>query len=215
MEQIHWAFGLSHRKATITDYLKLLKLLRCFPPSEPDEEQHASPEPDEEEDEEQGVVFTDMEELLGTTEGQFSLSPCNDLVQWHTGVQRRSALLFGQRQAVLPWPLRLSMTSVGIKMIVLRSTRWNSIYNALSRISDIPAHDLNMLCTKLDIRAPTEHKHLFLKEYCSVLEPLTIALDILQGDSYYGALLQTLETLMSKTLNFWGWQQTYWAWLYR
>ncbi|KAK0134109.1 hypothetical protein N1851_030330 [Merluccius polli] len=85
-------------------------------------------------------------------------------------------------------------------MIVPTSTRWNSFYDALSRISDIPAQDLNTLCTRLDIRAPTEREHLFLKEYCSVLEPLTIVLDILQGDSYYGALLPTLETLMSRTL---------------
>lgn len=34
---------------------------------------YAPPEPEEEEDvEEQDVVFTDVEELLGTTEGQFS-----------------------------------------------------------------------------------------------------------------------------------------------
>ncbi|KAI4806260.1 hypothetical protein KUCAC02_017093, partial [Chaenocephalus aceratus] len=37
---------------------------------------YAPPEPNEEEDnDEQGVVFTDVEELLGTTEGQFSLPP--------------------------------------------------------------------------------------------------------------------------------------------
>ncbi|XP_034080809.1 uncharacterized protein LOC117551854 [Gymnodraco acuticeps] len=37
---------------------------------------YAPPEPNEEEDnDEQGVVFTDVEELLGATEGQFSLPP--------------------------------------------------------------------------------------------------------------------------------------------
>ncbi|KAI4805934.1 hypothetical protein KUCAC02_010527, partial [Chaenocephalus aceratus] len=119
---------------------------------------YAPPEPNEEEDnDEQGVVFTDVEELLGTTEGQFSLPP---------------------------------------------HFRWNSFHDALSRISDIPAQDLNTLCTRLDIRAPTEREHLFLKEYCSVLKPLTVALDILQGEDncYYGSLLPTLETLMSRTL---------------
>ncbi|KAI4828959.1 hypothetical protein KUCAC02_023027 [Chaenocephalus aceratus] len=123
---------------------------------------YAPPEPNEEEDnDEQGVVFTDVEELLGTTEGQFSL-----------------------------------------EMIVPTSTRWNSFHDALSRISDIPAQDLNTLRTRLDIRAPTEREHLFLKEYCSVLKPLTVALDILQGEDncYYGSLLPTLETLMSRTL---------------
>lgn len=90
----------------------------------------------------------------------------------------------------------------GKKIIVLTSTRWNSFHDALSRISDIPAQDLNTLCTGLDIRGPTEREHLFLKEYCSVLKPMTVALDILQGEEncYYGSLLPTLENLMSRTL---------------
>ncbi|KAI4828960.1 hypothetical protein KUCAC02_023028 [Chaenocephalus aceratus] len=154
MAQIHSAFGLSHRiTATVTDngsnFVKAFKM-------------YAPPEPNEEEDnDEQGVVFTDVEELLATTEGQFSL-----------------------------------------EMIVPTSTRWNSFHDVLSRISDIPAQDLNTLRTRLDIRAPTEREHLFLKEYCSVLKPLTVALDILQGEDncYYGSLLPTLETLMSRTL---------------
>lgn len=86
MEQIHSAFGLSHRiTATVTDngsnFVKAFKM-------------YAPPEPDEEEDEERGIVFTDVE-LLGTTEGQFSLAPhfrcashtlnlilCNDIDKW-------------------------------------------------------------------------------------------------------------------------------------
>ncbi|KAM3612195.1 uncharacterized protein V6R79_004430 [Siganus canaliculatus] len=43
---------------------------------------------------------------------------------------------------------------------------------------------------------------LFIREYCTVLKPLTEALDILQGEEncYYGTLLPTLESLMSRTL---------------
>ncbi|XP_060770321.1 uncharacterized protein LOC132881637 [Neoarius graeffei] len=90
----------------------------------------------------------------------------------------------------------------GKKIIVPTSTRWHSYHDALSRIIDIPAQDLNTLCTRLDCRAPTERKHLFLKEYCTVLKPLTVALDILQGEDncYYGSLLPTLEILMTRTL---------------
>ena len=40
-----------------------------------------------------------------------------------------------------------------------------------------------------------------MQEYCTVMKPLTVALDILQGDECaYGTLLPTLTSLMSKTL---------------
>ncbi len=226
MEQIHSAFGLSRRiTATVTDngsnFVKAFKMYAA--PSEPEEEEHAAPEPDEE-DEEHGVVFTDVEKLLGTSEGQFSLPPhfrcashtlnlisCNDIDKWLSSnsdskIVYRSAT--AKCAAIWTKASRSSLASeiveeiCGKKMIVPTSTRWNSFHDALSRISDILAHDLTTLCTRLDIRAPTEREHLFLKEHCSVLKPLTIALDILQGEDscYYGALLPTLETLMSRTV---------------
>ncbi|CAM4605850.1 unnamed protein product [Leuciscus chuanchicus] len=220
MEQIHSAFGLSHRiTATVTDngsnFVKAFKM-------------YAPPEPDEEEDEEQveqGVVFTDVEELLGTTEGQFSLPPhfrcashtlnlisCNDIDKWLSSSKTGSKSVYRSATAKCAalWT-KASRSTVaseivdeicGKKIIVPTSTRWNSFHDALSRISDIPAQDLNTLCTRLDIRGPTKREHLFLKEYCSVLKPMTVALDILQGEEncYYGSLLPTLETLMSRTL---------------
>ncbi|KAI9541253.1 hypothetical protein NQZ68_032257 [Dissostichus eleginoides] len=56
--------------------------------------------------------------------------------------------------------------------------------------------------SRLGIKALTEREHQFLKEYCTILKPLTVALDILQGEDncYYGSLLPTLEILMSRTL---------------
>ncbi|XDV33562.1 hypothetical protein PO909_003940 [Leuciscus waleckii] len=194
MEQIHSAFGLSHRiTATVTDngsnFVKAFKM-------------YAPPEPDEEEDEEQveqGVVFTDVEELLGTTEGQFSLPPHFRCAS-HTATAKCAALWTKASRSTVASEIVDEIC--GKKMIVPTSTRWNSFHDALSRISDIPAQDLNTLCTRLDIRGPTEREHLFLKEYCSVLKPMTVALDILQGEEncYYGSLLPTLETLMSRTL---------------
>ncbi|XP_034082438.1 uncharacterized protein LOC117552875 [Gymnodraco acuticeps] len=217
MEQIHSAFGLSHRiTATVTDngsnFVKAFKM-------------YAPPEPNEEEDnDEQGVVFTDVEELLGAKEGQFSLPPhfrcashtlnlisCNDIDKWlSSNSDSKCVYRSATAKCAALWTKASRSTLAseivdeicGKKMIVPTSTRWNSFHDALSRISDIPAQDLNTLCTRLDIRAPTEREHLFLKEYCSVLKPLTVALDILQGEDncYYGTLLPTLETLMSRTL---------------
>lgn len=49
----------------------------------------------------------------------------------------------------------------------------------------------------------TDREYLFLREYCTVMKPLTVSLDILQGEDncFYGTLLPTLETLISKTLD--------------
>uniref|UniRef100_A0A8C6KMI4 BED-type domain-containing protein n=1 Tax=Nothobranchius furzeri TaxID=105023 RepID=A0A8C6KMI4_NOTFU len=77
------------------------------------------------------------------------------------------------------------------KLMVPTSTRWNSLYEAISRILTIPSNELNPLCVKLGIKCFTEKEYPFLKEYISVMKPLTVALDILQGDECpYGALLQ-------------------------
>ncbi|KAL3979254.1 MFS transporter (acetyl-CoA transporter) [Sarotherodon galilaeus] len=69
-------------------------------------------------------------------------------------------------------------------------------------ITDIPLAELNTVCTQFGIKCFTDREYLFLKEYCIVLKPLTVALDILQGEEncYFGILLPTLEILMSRTL---------------
>uniref|UniRef100_A0AAY5JX14 HAT C-terminal dimerisation domain-containing protein n=1 Tax=Esox lucius TaxID=8010 RepID=A0AAY5JX14_ESOLU len=87
------------------------------------------------------------------------------------------------------------------KLMVPTSTRWNSLYEAISRIITIPMNELNPLCVKLGIKCLNEREYIFLQEYCTVMKPMTVALDILQGDECtYGALLPTLTCLMSKTL---------------
>ncbi|TDH13474.1 hypothetical protein EPR50_G00033170 [Perca flavescens] len=87
------------------------------------------------------------------------------------------------------------------KLMVPTSTRWNSLYEAISRNITIPMNELNPPCVKLGIKCLNEREYLFLQEYRTVMKPLTVALDILQGDECtYGALLPTLTSLMSKTL---------------
>ncbi|XDV25468.1 hypothetical protein PO909_029384 [Leuciscus waleckii] len=70
------------------------------------------------------------------------------------------------------------------------------------RITDIPVAELNTVCAQFGIKCFNDREYLFLKEYCIVLKPLTVALDILQGEDncYFGTLLPTLEILMSRTL---------------
>ncbi|XP_060946455.1 uncharacterized protein LOC133023444 [Limanda limanda] len=61
--------------------------------------------------------------------------------------------------------------------------------------------DLNTISSKLGLTAITERERQFLKEYCTAMKPLTVALDILQGEDkcFHGTLLPTMETLMLKT----------------
>lgn len=81
-------------------------------------------------------------------------------------------------------------------------TRWNSYYNAYARIAEMPLTVINNICTKLQIKCMNEREYLFLKEYCTIMKPFTIALDILQGEDtcFYGTLQPALEVLISKTL---------------
>lgn len=68
------------------------------------------------------------------------------------------------------------------KLLVPTTTRWNSFYEALCRVIDIPITDLHNLCTQLGIRCITDREYQFIKEYCVLLKPLAMALNILQGE---------------------------------
>lgn len=223
IEQIHSKFGLSHKvTATVTDNgSNFVKAFKVY------EQQHPASDSDEGDDEEdQGVAFTDVGEVLSTNleQGQFSLPPhlrCashtlnlisgNDVEEWLTSNTESKSVYrsaTGKCSALWTKASRSTVASDLVedtcrrKLIVPTSTRWNSFHDALSRITDIPIPELNTLCNRLGIKALTEREHQFLKEYCTVLKPLTVALDILQGEDncYYGCLLPTLEILMSRTL---------------
>ena len=88
------------------------------------------------------------------------------------------------------------------KLLVPCTTRWNSFYDALARICGIPMVELNTITSKFGLTAVTKREHQFIREYCTVMKPLTVALDILQGEDhcYHGTLLPTLEMLIFKTL---------------
>lgn len=87
------------------------------------------------------------------------------------------------------------------KLLVPSPTRWNSQYDAVSRVIDNPSAVLNEFCNDIGVRSFSEKELAFLKEYCVVLEPLSKGLDILQGEDrcYYGTLLPTLHTIIKKT----------------
>uniref|UniRef100_I3J886 BED-type domain-containing protein n=1 Tax=Oreochromis niloticus TaxID=8128 RepID=I3J886_ORENI len=88
------------------------------------------------------------------------------------------------------------------KLLVPCTTRWNSFYYALERISKIPLVELNTISSTLQLKCFNEREHQCITVYCAVMKPLTVALNILQGEDhcFYGTLLPTLESLMTKTL---------------
>ena len=57
------------------------------------------------------------------------------------------------------------------KLTVLTSTRWNSYYDAVSRITENSLHEINALCTKLKLHYFTDKEFTFLTEHCKVLYP--------------------------------------------
>uniref|UniRef100_A0A3Q4NB42 BED-type domain-containing protein n=1 Tax=Neolamprologus brichardi TaxID=32507 RepID=A0A3Q4NB42_NEOBR len=67
----------------------------------------------------------------------------------------------------------------------------NSFYYALERISKIPLVELNTISSTLHLKCFNEREHQCISEYSAVMKPLTVALDILQGEDhcFYGTLL--------------------------
>ena len=82
------------------------------------------------------------------------------------------------------------------------STRWNSYYDTLVRVTKNPIAELNDLFAKLELRCFTEREFKFLKECCVVLKPVSRGLDVLQGEDncFFGSLLPTLEAIIKKVV---------------
>uniref|UniRef100_A0A3B4GZR6 HAT C-terminal dimerisation domain-containing protein n=1 Tax=Pundamilia nyererei TaxID=303518 RepID=A0A3B4GZR6_9CICH len=221
IEEIHSSYGLQGKViATVTDNASnFAKAFRVCQPC------HLESESENEEGDDEEPTFTDVIEALSTASGdaQFSLPPhyrcashtinlistsnvdkhlnsCADTkAVYRSSIAKCSALWTKASRSTLASEQVEEVSRR--KLMVPTSTRWNSLYEAISRIITIPLNELNPLCVKLGIKCLNEREYQFLKEYCTVMKPLTVALDILQGDECtYGALLPTLTSLMSKTL---------------
>lgn len=92
---------------------------------------------------------------------------------------------------------------LGKKLLLPCTTRWNSFHDPIARVCEFTITELNAISYKFGLKAITDREHQFLREYCTVMKPLTVALDILQSEDncFYGTLLPTLETLISKTMD--------------
>ncbi|KAK0147565.1 hypothetical protein N1851_012966 [Merluccius polli] len=176
-------------------------------------------------DDDNEVTFTDVNDVFDdATEYGIVLPPhlrcashtmnlvsCSNLEKWFTsnpaikGIYRSAT---AKCTALWNKASRSTMASETVgdvfskKLLVPCTTRWNSFHDAVARITEIPLNDLITICDRLGLKCFSDRELQFLKEYCAITKPLTVALDILQGEDncYYGTLLPTLEVLMAKTL---------------
>uniref|UniRef100_A0A8C6M409 BED-type domain-containing protein n=1 Tax=Nothobranchius furzeri TaxID=105023 RepID=A0A8C6M409_NOTFU len=209
IENIHSSYGLLNKVvATVTDNGS--NFVKAF-------QEESTPKDDD-------VTFSDLSEILSAeneSDGQLSLPPhrrcashtiniiCTRDVEKHltTNAESRSVYRSSTAKCTALWTKssRSTLASETVeeiskrKLLIPTSTRWNSFFDAVKRIAEIPMGELNTLCTKLGLKCFKDQEYQFLHEYCMAMKPLTAALDILQGDCPYGTLLPTLEVLMQKT----------------
>uniref|UniRef100_A0A3B3SME0 BED-type domain-containing protein n=1 Tax=Paramormyrops kingsleyae TaxID=1676925 RepID=A0A3B3SME0_9TELE len=221
LEQIHSSSGVLNKVvATVTDNgSNFVKAFKTY--------QHVSESDDDEEEAEEGITFTDITEAPSTVneeDNQLTLPPhyrcashtlslvsTSDVEKFITeNTNTRAVYRVSIAKCTALWTKASRSTAASEhvedvsqrKLLVPASTRWNSYFEAVSRITEIPMNDLNTLCNKLEVKCFNEKENQFLMEYCTSMKPLTAALDILQGDNCsYGALIPTLEVLMTKTLS--------------
>jgi hypothetical protein len=88
---------------------------------------------------------------------------------------------------------------LGFRLSVPTVTRWNSHYNAISKI--IQGQDdngkINKACQALNLPVFQQTEITFLKEYVAIMKPVAFALDLLQGENncYFGYVLPTIKSL--------------------
>lgn len=100
---------------------------------------------------------------------------------------------------------RSSKAADAVKLVTAKviirpcATRWNSHFDAVKRILEI-GPKLDEVCEVVGTPKfkPTEIE--CLQEYITVMEPIAVGLDKLQGqtDTYFGHIMPTLHTIQSK-----------------
>lgn len=217
IDNIHSSYGLSSKvTATVTNNgSNFVKAFQMYRPPESDSEYQKDEE-----------TFTNIGDVLNSAANDgddvISLPPhqrcashtlnlisCTDVDKWLTSKPETKAIYRSTTTKCAGlWnkASRSTVVSEIVNDVIVKklpcTTRWNSFYDALARISEIPIVQLNTISSKLQLICISEREHQFPQEYCAAMKPLTVAIDILQGEDncFFGTLLPTPETLMSKTL---------------
>uniref|UniRef100_A0A8C1VZQ7 HAT C-terminal dimerisation domain-containing protein n=1 Tax=Cyprinus carpio TaxID=7962 RepID=A0A8C1VZQ7_CYPCA len=222
LDNIHSSFSISNKiTATVTDNgSNFVKAFKVTQPVQGDDSG--------EEDDDDDVNFVDLHDALqdmNVEEDVVTLPPhhrcashtanlisCSDVDKWILSRPDIKAVYRSATSKCTALWSKASHSAVAAeivdevlerKLLVPCSTRWNSFHDAVARVCEFPIAELNTISYNFGLKAITDRGYLFLREYCTVMKPLTVALDILQGvdNCFYGTLLPTLETLISKTLD--------------
>uniref|UniRef100_A0AAZ1XY96 HAT C-terminal dimerisation domain-containing protein n=1 Tax=Oreochromis aureus TaxID=47969 RepID=A0AAZ1XY96_OREAU len=227
LDNIHSHYGISHKiTSTVTDNgSNFVKAFKKYQPVEEDDSENDEDEvtftnmndalknsvgDDNDNDENVGVMIT-LPPHQRCASHTLNLVSCNDVDKWLLSQSETKAVYRSATTKCTGLWNKASRSTVaaetvdgiiGKKLLVPCTTRWNSFYDSLARICEISLVELNTIFSKFGLTAMTEREHQFIREYCTVMRPLTLALDIVQGEdnTFYGILLPTLETLMFKTL---------------
>ena len=95
--------------------------------------------------------------------------------------------------------------ALGMLLVTPRETRWNSLYDAVSKVHNIlsvPDLDIKFdkLCDELETKRLQPIQKTYVREYVAVMKPVCCGLDILQSDEEIGLgfLLPTLVVMKSQ-----------------
>uniref|UniRef100_A0A8C2BY08 Uncharacterized protein n=1 Tax=Cyprinus carpio TaxID=7962 RepID=A0A8C2BY08_CYPCA len=222
LDNIHSSFSISNKiTATVTDNgSNFVKAFKVYQPVQGDDSG--------EEDDDDDVTFIDLHDALqdmNVEEDVVTLPPhhrcvshtanlisCSDVDKWLLSRPDIKAVYRSATSKCTALWNKASRSTVAAeivdkvlerKLLVPCTTRWNSFHDAVARVCEFPIAELNTISYNFGLKAITDRGYLFLREYCTVMKPLTVALDILQvvDNCFYGTLLPTLETLISKTLD--------------
>lgn len=86
---------------------------------------------------------------------------------------------------------------LGKSLIVPCKTRWNSLFDTVSKILEFDIKIMNKVMVELELPKFTNTDYEFLQEYVTVMGPIARGLDNLQGNCYFAYLLPTIHTIKS------------------
>ncbi|XP_064468371.1 uncharacterized protein LOC135379046 [Ornithodoros turicata] len=135
--------------------------------------------------------------LIGTTDAKRGISQNASCERCHTAIISKCSKYWNASKR--PKSAEIVQAILGQQLITPCVTRWNSFFDAMKRILHHKAK-LPALSDALELPQLNDIELAFLEDYCKVLEPISVALDRLQGSksSFYGELLPTLLAVRTK-----------------